>query len=216
MTSRDVCLIDCSGFSFKLLFLVCYRKIMVTGKRSLGVCNLPWVNNAVVVGIKLEDCDRVNFTPLAWVSQVNWSPVMLSLAINNNHFLATNLKEGSVVSINVTTPEMYRHVDACGLVSGRKVDKSNRFAYELVQNAPLLNDSPVSIIAKMVTKVPNATNSVFIFDVVEIFAKEQVLDNSGKVVLSKCDPLIFSFDQPSYYKLGEALPLKPWEAGRDL
>jgi flavin reductase (DIM6/NTAB) family NADH-FMN oxidoreductase RutF len=70
---------------------------------------------------------RPNFLAVAWVSRVNAKPPLLAIALNKHHFTVEGIRENRTFSVNFPKSDMLEETDYCGLVSGRKVDKSKLF-----------------------------------------------------------------------------------------
>ena len=70
---------------------------------------------------------KPNFMAVGWISRVNGSPPMLAIGINKTHYTAEGIKENRTFSVNIPSANMFVKVDFCGLVSGRKTDKSKLF-----------------------------------------------------------------------------------------
>ncbi|KAL0205201.1 hypothetical protein P9112_000508 [Eukaryota sp. TZLM1-RC] len=190
----------------------------MTKAKHFGAVLPPLPCQVVVVSYEVEG--KPSFTPIAFASCCNMAPPMITLSVNKAHLLNQTLKEQKFATLNVATTDMYCHVDRCGQVSGHKKDKSGFFEYTTHSydgnTAYLVTASPLNIVCKLRSVVENPSNDTFILEVVDLVADESALGQNGKPCMSaeKVNPLIFSFDGPSYYNIGKQLPLSPWEAGK--
>ncbi|KAL0231483.1 hypothetical protein GEMRC1_010887 [Eukaryota sp. GEM-RC1] len=186
--------------------------------KSFGAV-LPVLPSPVCIIALDQGQGKPTFTPIAFAACCNMSPALITLGVNLNHFLNSKLKEDGICAIGIPTTEMYKRVDACGQISARKGDKSDRFLTEIKEfdgkDVFIMPECPMNIVAKVVSHTDHKTNTLFVLEVLEVLANENILVD-GKPDLGTADPLLFSFDGPNYYKLGEKMPLKPWEAGRGL
>ena len=65
-----------------------------------------------VVGV--ADGDKTNAFTAAWVMQVSFSPVLLAISINPEHYSYQLLKKGSVCSVNVLSQEQSHFAEHFG------------------------------------------------------------------------------------------------------
>lgn len=168
----------------------------------------------VLVGTK--NGDRVNYMAVGWVARVNNQPPLFAVAINNGHLTNENIRHNQEFSINGVSAVQKDAADYCGLVSGRKTDKSKLFetVYGELKNAPLIADAPYSLTCKVVQTVELPTNTLFIGEVVNAYCKEECLTD-GKPDLAKINQLIFTMPDLKYYTCGEVIG-KAWSDGAKL
>lgn len=175
--------------------------------KKLGVYPTP----VLLVGTKVNN--KVNWVTIAHIGIVGMNETLLSVA--KGHYSNKGMDIGTVVSLNVTTEDMIEVTDYIGLHSGHDVDKSEvlDYYYENYDTAPLVVDSPVSMEAKIIDIYETDTEYNYILEIENTFAKDEVLDRSGKLDFSKIKPLLFEMQGPSYMlaekKIGVA-----WDIGK--
>ena len=88
---------------------------------------------------------------------------------------------------------MMKKVDYCGLVSGRKEDKSQLFTIEYgeLDKAPLIKECPLSLECKLVDVYEMATHDLFIGEIIASYADEKILTD-GKPDYGQIKPLTFN------------------------
>ena len=78
-----------------------------------------------LVGAQVEG--KANFMAVGWVSRVNANPPYIGISINKNHYTTKGILENGSFSVNFPSADMVKKTDYCGIVSGRKEDKSKLF-----------------------------------------------------------------------------------------
>ncbi len=104
--------------------------------------------------------------------------------------------------------------DYCGIVSGKKTDKSEIFDlfYGELKTAPLIKNCPLSMECKLVEVVESGLNEIFIGEIMGTYTEERFLTD-GKLDLRKMKPLILSQPDTSYWSLWEPIA-KAWSIGK--
>jgi flavin reductase (DIM6/NTAB) family NADH-FMN oxidoreductase RutF len=158
---------------------------------------------------------KPNFMAAAWVSRVNFKPAMMMVALGAHH---TNLGivANGAFSINVPDVSLLEKTDYCGIVSGRKVDKSKLFDvfYGSLPGAPLIRECPVSMACRLNQAVKLPFDTLYIGDVVEVYTEARFLTN-GKPDIRKIDPFTLTMPDNGYWRVGEKVG-KAWSDGKKL
>lgn len=108
--------------------------------------------------------------------------------------------------INLTTKDLAKATDWCGVRSGSEYNKFKETGLTpgkaSVVSAPIIEEAPLSIECKVKDIVPLGSHHMFIAEVVNVIADEAYLDETtGAFKLSKSDPI--SYLHGHYYSLGE-------------
>ena len=111
---------------------------------------------------------------------------------------------------------MVDKVDYCGLVSGRKADKSDLFQvfYGDLKTAPMINECPVSIECKVFETIELPSNYLIIGQIMAAFAENECLTDD-KPDVQKIDPLTLTMPDNRYWRVGKYAGAA-WEAGKSL
>jgi flavin reductase (DIM6/NTAB) family NADH-FMN oxidoreductase RutF len=175
-------------------------------------------NNAFVyrmpmtlVGAVVEG--KPNFMAAAWVSRVNNRPPLIGVAIGSHHTSA-GIREHGEFSVNVPSVDMLEVTDYCGLVSGRRVDKSELFTlfHGELAHAPMIEACPVTLACKLVQAVELPSNTLFIGEIVETFASAEVMTHD-KPDFEKIQPFTLTMPDNRYWTAGEVAG-KAWGSGK--
>jgi flavin reductase (DIM6/NTAB) family NADH-FMN oxidoreductase RutF len=90
---------------------------------------------------------KANFMAVGWVSRVNFKPPMIGIALSP-HYTNKGIDDNQAFSINIPDVSLMEKTDYCGLVSGKKVDKSKIFKvfYGQLPHAPMIEECPLCIL----------------------------------------------------------------------
>jgi flavin reductase (DIM6/NTAB) family NADH-FMN oxidoreductase RutF len=165
-----------------------------------------------ILGSYLEG--RPNFMALGWLTRVNFKPPMLGVAVNQGHASHGAIIETGEFSVNFPTVEMVEVTDYVGLVSGKRVDKSNLFNvfYGELKKAPMIRECPLTMECKLVKTVELPTNSFFIGEIVRAYSEEQFLTD-GVPDIKKIKPFLLTMPDNGYWSVGELIG-RAWSAGK--
>jgi flavin reductase (DIM6/NTAB) family NADH-FMN oxidoreductase RutF len=157
---------------------------------------------------------KPNFLAVAWFTMVSYKPPRIAIALGKDHYTNPGIKENKAFSVCLPSEDMVEMTDYCGIVSGKKTDKSGLFElfYGELKVAPLIRDCPLSMECKLVDIVASGLNEIFIGEIIGTYTEEKFLTD-GKMDFSKMRPLILSQPDTSYWCLGEPVA-KAWNIGK--
>lgn len=166
-----------------------------------------------LVGAHVEG--RPNFLTVAWFTMASFKPPRIAIALGKGHYTNPGIKENKTFSVCLPSLDMVEATDYCGIVSGKKADKSSVFDlfYGELKTAPMIKDCPLSMECKLVNTVESGLNEIFIGEIIGTYTEERFLSD-GKLDFSKMKPLILSQPDTSYWRLGEPVA-KAWSIGKD-
>ena len=148
--------------------------------------NMLYPLPAVMVSCQDEE-GKPNIITVAWAGTICSDPPMLS------------------ISVNLTTGELARATDWCGVRSGRDYDKFKETGLTPVPGekvgCPSIKESPVSLECKVEQVIELGSHDMFIARVVNVLADESLMDEKGRFRLDKADLICYSHGE--YFMLGE-------------
>ena len=163
-----------------------------------------------------EIAGKPSFMTVAWLARVNYQPPMMAVAIGRSHASYEAVKSNGTFSVSFPALEQRVEADYVGIVSAAKVDKSAVFEVfrgELA-GAPMVKSCPVTMECKIAETVDLPTNTLFVGEVVSIWADQDVTNDRGPVDLSKARPLLLSMPDNRYWQVGEPVG-RAWRDGKD-
>lgn len=150
---------------------------------------------------------RDNIITIAWAGTVCTNPPMVSISVRPERFSYHMLEESGEFVINLTTAELVKACDFCGVTSGREHDKFKemnltRLPMQSVK-APGIAESPVNMECRIVEKKPLGSHTMFLAEVVGVTVDEAYMDEKGKFHLNETGLVMYSHGE--YYELGNLL-----------
>ena len=159
---------------------------------------------------------KANFLTVAWFTMANPKPPCVLVTINKAHYTNAGIMENGTFSINIPSSDLMEKVDYCGLVSGRKVDKSAVFEvfYGKLKTAPLIKECPFSVECRLVQTVDLHQEQLFIGEIVAAYSEERYLTD-GAPDMSKMNPFLLIQPRKIYAAVGPDLA-PAWGIGKKL
>lgn len=148
-----------------------------------------------------------NIITIAWAGTVCTNPPMVSISVRPERHSYEMIRKSGEFVINLTTKELARATDYCGVVSGREHDKFKEMkltpvAAEQVA-APMIAESPVNIECRVVKVEELGSHHMFLAEVLAVHADEKYMDENGKFELAKAEPIVYSHG--TYFSLDKPL-----------
>ena len=134
---------------------------------------------------------KPNFLTIGFFAILSHLPPIISVSLYKNHYSVRGIKENGAFSVNIPSADMVKKTDYCGIVSGRKVDKSNLFKsfYGQLNTAPMIEECPLNFECKLFRTIEIGNNLIFLGEVVSVYANEEVL-SGGVPDIRAIDPLV--------------------------
>jgi len=161
--------------------------------------------------------EEYNLVTVAWTGTVCTDPPMCYISLRpERHSYGIIRRTGEFV-INLTTEELARTVDWCGVKSGRDCDKFRETgltpAPGVKVKAPIVAEAPISIECRVKRIEPLGSHDLFLAEVVNVQADARFLDpETGRFSLERARPIVYSHGQ--YFGLGELLGHFGWSVRR--
>lgn len=169
--------------------------------------NMVYPLPAVMVSCQ-DEKGFANIITIAWTGTICTNPAMLYISVRPERYSYSIIKNTGEFVINLTTKELIKAVDYCGVRSGKDVDKfkemnltakkANQLNY-----APIIEEAPVNIECKVKEIMPLGSHHMFIAEVVGVNIDDMYLNENGKFELNHSNLIIYSHGE--YYGLGELL-----------
>lgn len=148
-----------------------------------------------------------NILTVAWTGTICSDPPMCYISVRKNrHSHAILMKEMEFV-INLTTEDLAKATDWCGVKSGKDYDKFKEMhltpGKAHIVKAPIIEESPLNIECKIVEIKELGSHDMFIANVVNVIADDRFMTEKGEFKLEKSKLLAYSHGH--YYKVGEEI-----------
>ena len=157
----------------------------------------------VSCGIKEEE---YNIITIAWTGTVSSDPPMCYISVRPQRHSYEIIKKTGEFVINLTTKELTRATDWCGVRSGKKYNKFKEMNLTPVKakfvSVPLIQESPVNIECKVTEIKPLGVHHMFLAEVLAIHGDKKYMNKeTGAFKLDKARPICYSHGK--YFELGE-------------
>ena len=176
------------------------------GKQNWKPGNMLNPVPAVMVSVT-DKAGNNNIITVAWAGTVCTNPPMLSISVRPERFSYNMIKETGEFVVNLTTEELLRACDYCGVKSGRDVDKFKELhltplAMQHV-SAVGISESPVNIECKVKKMEELGSHHMFLAEVTAVQVDDSYMDDNGKFMLNNTGLIAYSHGE--YLSLGEKL-----------
>lgn len=154
-----------------------------------------------------DSIENYNIITIAWTGTVNSMPPMTYVSVRkerHSHALIERTKE---FVINLTTEDLAKATDFCGVKSGREVNKFEHLGLTPVPGehvkAPLIAECPVNIECRVTQVLELGSHDMFIAEVLAVHVDNKLMDASGKIHLEWSKPICYSHGE--YFGLGDSV-----------
>ena len=159
------------------------------GKIQADFRKLRYPLPVTLVGATVEG--KPNFLTIAFFSILSHLPPVISVSLYKNHYTVEGIKESGTFSVNIPSTDMVEITDYCGIVSGRKVDKSNLFKlfYGQLNTVPMIEECSLNFECRLFQTIETGNNLIFLGEVVSMYANEEVMSEDSPDI-NAIDPLV--------------------------
>ena len=175
-------------------------------KQTWKAGNMLYPLPAVMVSMADEN-GKSNIITVAWAGTICTNPPMLSISVRPERYSYDILKSTGEFVVNLTTEELCRATDLCGVKSGKDVDKWKEAKLTPMKaehvKAPLIAESPVNIECRVKNILELGTHDMFIAEVLSVDVSSRYINDKGKLELEKCG--LIAYSHGSYCRLGEEI-----------
>lgn len=161
-----------------------------------------------VVMVSVADgSGKTNIITVAWTGTICSDPPMAYISVRPERYSYQMLKETGEFVINLTSKNLARAADYCGVRSGKDVDKwkEMRLTPGKAQkvNAPIIEESPVNIECQVTEIKDLGSHHMFLAKVLAVSVDETYMDAKGRFHLYKSGLTAYSHGE--YIELGRRI-----------
>ena len=157
--------------------------------------------------VTCADGDRKNLLTVAWTGIINSDPPKTYISVRPSRYSYDIIKKSGVFAINLTSRELVRATDWCGVCTGAKNDKFAKCGLETAEateiDCPILSAAPVVLECRVTDVIPLGSHDMFLADILAVDVNENLVDETGTLHLEKAD--LVAYAHGDYYELGKRL-----------
>lgn len=163
--------------------------------------------------VSCGDFDHTNLITVAWTGTVCTDPAMLYISVRPERYSYGLIKERMEFTVNLTTADMARATDLCGVKSGRDTDKWAAAGLHKVAGVtvgcPYVEESPLAIECRVKEIMELGSHHMFLAEVLAVLPDSRLMDSStGRFMLS--DAGLMNYSHGHYYAQGPELGHFGW------
>ncbi|MGA2091302.1 MAG: flavin reductase family protein [Endomicrobiales bacterium] len=182
-------------------------------KKKIGNNGFSYPMPVTLIGAEVEG--KANFLTAAWITRVDYRPPMIGVALGTHH---TNkgIELHKQFSVNIPSVTMIKTVDYCGIVSGKKIDKSSlytTFKGELL-HAPMIEQCPLAMECRLVKTFPLGADTFYVGEIIGVYTDDSYLTD-GNPDVEKIQPIVLTMPDNKYWSIGRKIGTA-WNIGQDL
>ncbi len=151
--------------------------------------------------------EHANILTVAWTGILNTVPPKTYISVRPRRYSYNIIKESGEFVINLTTEELIRAADYCGMYTGAKVDKFAKCALSKEEvpgfSCPMIAEAPLSLACRVTDIVPLGSHDMFMADIVSVHVDDALIGDDGKLRLDRAH--LAAFAHGEYFALGKKI-----------
>lgn len=163
----------------------------------------PLIAPLPAVMISCGNMSDSNIITVAWTGIINSDPPMTYISLQRSRYSYEIIKENREFVINVTTKELCKAMDFCGVKSGRDTDKFKKMNLSKEKAdkvaCPMIAESPVNLECKVVDIKELGSHVMFMAEIVAVHIDDKYVDEKGAYNYGEMN--LVAFAHGKYYKL---------------
>ena len=175
-------------------------------KQAWKAGNMLYPVPAVMVSCKRGN-EKANIITVAWAGTICSDPAMASISVRPERYSHDIIAESGEFVINLTTTDLAKTCDWCGVRSGRDFDKFKEMQlteyYSDFMHAPAISESPVNIYCRLFDIIKLGSHDMFLAKVLGVTVDESYMDEKSRFSLEKTGLIAYSHGE--YYALGRKI-----------
>ncbi len=149
--------------------------------------------------------ENPNIITIAWTGIVNSEPAMTYISVRPGRHSYNLIKQSGEFVINLVSRPLVRKADQCGVYTGAKMNKFEKFGLTPVMankvSCPLIEESPINIECKVTHVIPLGSHDMFLAEIKAVDVDQSLIDENGKLCLGRAKLIAYSHGE--YLELGK-------------
>lgn len=149
---------------------------------------------------------KPNMMTASWVGMACSKPPCVTISLREATYTFGNIKEHGAYTVNIPSEKLAAATAYAGVVSGRDTDKFADTGLTAVKSdlvdAPYIRECELVIECKLIKTVELGLHTMFIGEIIDVKADEEILGENGSPDPAKHKPFIWSIGGYGFYGLG--------------
>ncbi len=164
-----------------------------------------------VVASAYDENGRADACTLAFATMCSHHPPAVMIAINSTLKRKTlkSILQTKEFCIGFGSIEHLAEVDYLGIESGYKEDKLAKINFTPIKaekvNAPIIDEFKVSLECKVIHVAEVGSHTQITGEIVNVQADSDAVDEKGKIIFEKVNPIAYDDITHSYYEMGDKI-----------
>lgn len=176
-------------------------------KRSFGAKTLAMPAPVWLIGSYDAD-GKPNIMNAAWGGVCNSQPPSVAVSLRPATHSHAGIVQRKAFTVSIPCETQIIPADYVGLVSGRDTDKFAATGWTAARSdlvdAPYIAEAPLVLECRVVQISNLGLHTQFVGEIVDVKADEAVLNEQGRIDITRLRPLIYDTAGRRYFGLGEA------------
>ena len=157
------------------------------------------------VMVSVGDMENSNIITIGWTGILSSDPARTYVSVRPSRHSHKMISESGEFVINLTTEELARATDYCGVYTGAKVDKFEKCNLTKIESncvkAPTIAESPLSLECRVFQVINSGTHDIFMADILNVSCRDELLDEKGRICFERAGLIAYSHGE--YFSLGK-------------
>ena len=166
-----------------------------------------FINPVPAVMVTSGTMEKSNIVTVAWTGTINSDPAMCYISLRPTRYSYNIIKETGEFVINLTTSDLTRKTDWCGVRTGSKIDKFKEMHLTKEEahyvKCPMIKESPISLECKVEKEINLGSHTMFIAKVLAVNVAKEYMTKGGTFDITKCN--LMAYANGHYFALGKEL-----------
>ncbi len=149
---------------------------------------------------------KPNMMTASWVGMACSKPPCVTISLREATYTFGNIKEHEAYTVNIPSEKLASVAAYAGVVSGRDTDKFADTGLTAVKSdlvdAPYIKECELVIECRLIKTVELGLHTMFIGEIIDVKADEEILGENGSPDPDKHKPFIWSIGGYGFYGLG--------------
>ena len=139
--------------------------------------------------------EKSNIITVAWTGILNTDPAMVYISVRPSRYSYNLIKEQGEFIINLTTKDLVKATDWCGVRSGAQYDKFKEMNLHKEKanfvQCPMIKESPVSIECKVKEIKHLGSHDMFIGEIIAVNVDDECVKENGNIDYGKANIITY-------------------------